>query len=533
MAATSRWVRYPISASSYASAALAGLNGSSRGTSNSSDSFTIPGSSNNQLKVEIDNSGAPAPYQITLSSGTNLDPRFVARDIQRKIQAYGSVNNGYKYAQVEFDNYSSANGYGHFRILSGTTGATSEVNVTAGDSSVLTTLGMNTLSETVGSTYHRGTSTANSAYAGTVTVTGTYTGAFDDEYSVIISNSQLIGSVAYGGGNTFGVANAGVASVTGDWNFDSDNTYIVTVSTTNGSTMGGGTGNVPTFTVTMSLGSGDTVATAQELLFPEVWYNIGTRGLRMKFTDYPFGNGDTFTVACSAATTVDGSNPTGPVGTAKFVSRSKLGDTTAATLTNTTPANLGTKGLTIAWTSGTLEAKDQWRIFCRAPHPEAYGVTSMDYGNVTVTTNSPVKVHQFEIVSGATSMSSVKFSLQNKGTFQHHNAGDSDTFFRFGTVGAGHRGDGAGGAGTGPEWPASAVLATDISQNKTGGATGAPTMLYSSKLNLSVVSSADDAEVIGNTGLVSDYIFTCIKLGANEVGSNSSINMRLFFDYSS
>jgi len=81
--------------------------------------------------------------------------------------------------------------------------------------------------------------------------------------------------------------------------------------------------------------------------------------------------------------------------------------------------------------------------------------------------------------------------------------------------------------------PPVTVVATDISQNKTGGNTGAPVNLWASKTNLSVVSSADNAEVVGNVGLVSDYLFTSIKLGSSEVGSNSQIVMRLYYDYAS
>lgn len=528
MAAVSRWVRYPVSAATYVSAANVGITGISRGTANTADSFTIPGSSANQMKVDIDSAGASAPYQITLTSGTGLDPRFVAKDIQRKLQAYSSVNDGFKHCQVEFSNYSSSNGYGQFVIRSGTTGGSSAVAVTAGASSVLATLGMNTLSETTGNAYHKGTTTSNSAYAGTVTASGSYQGAFDDTYLVVISNDLTIGTPAVTGSYT------GTCSVGGDWNYDSNNTYVLTIDTTNGSVMGGGTGNVPTFTVTMSTGSGDTVATAQELLLADTWYDVGVRGLRVKFTDHPFGNGDTITIACTAATTVDGSNGTGPVATAKAVWTSLRGDSaTAASTTSSTPIDIGTKGVTLAWTAGTLAAKDEWRIFCRAPHPEAYGVTSMDYGNVTVTTDSAVKCHQFEIISGAVSMSSVKFSLQSHGSFSHHDAGNADTEFHYGVVGAGNRGDGSGGAGTGPEWPATAVTASDISANKTGGSTGSPTSLWASKADLAVVSSASSAEEVGNEGLVSDFVFTVIKLGSDETGANSTINYRCYFDYTS
>lgn len=534
MAAVTRFVRFPISGTTGFASAQSGTRGLQRGTANTSDSFTIPGSASNQLKVNMDGAGVPAPYQITLSSGTNLDPRFVARDIQRKIQAAGAgVNDGFDYCQVEFNNYKSSNGKSQFIVRSGTTDTSSSVTITDGDSSVLSILGMNTLATETGTDDHLGTSTdaVNAAYTGSVTVSGTYRGAFDDMYNVIIAPTQLIGSLSYGGGNTYGVANAGVATPGGFWNGDADETYTVTVSTTNGSTVGGGTGNVPTFTVTST--QSDDVATAQEILYANEPYYIGTKGLLLQFTDAPFGNGDTFTVPCTKPTTVDGANATGAVATAKYVYRSFLGDdATSSTVTSVGGSALGKKGITISWSdSGVLTPRDEWKVVCKGPTPEAYGVTNMTYGNVTVTTESPVKAHIFEIMSGAVDMSSVKFSLQNNGTFSHHNAGDNDTYFRYGTAGFGNPGDGVSAANDGPEWTAD-VTASDLATAKTSGNTGSPVHLDSTVTNLSVVSSADNAEDVGNKALVSDFVWTNIRLGANESGANSSINYRIYFDYS-
>lgn len=534
MAATSRWVRFPIAGTTGINTIQVGTPGYVRGTANTADAFTIPASANNQLKVNINSAGSPAPYQLTLTSGTSLDPRFVARDIQRKIQAVTGVNTGFDYAQVYFDNLGSSNGKGQFRIISGTAGSSSAVAITDGDSSVLSILGLNTQATVAGTVNHQGTSTGavNAAYTGTVTVSGVYRGGFDDVYNVVICPAQPVNStVAYGGSNTYGVANAGVATAGGFWNGDNNETYTVTVSTANGQTVGGGTGFVPTFTVTSN--QSDNVATAQEILYPDYNYYVGTRGLFIKFTDAPFGNNDVFTITCTKPTTVDGSNATAAVGTARYFWRSLRGDdATAFTATSTGGTALGRKGVVISWTnSGVLTARDEWKVFCKGPTPEAYNVTNMVYGNVTVTTESPVKVHQFEIMSGAVVMSSVRFSLQSHGTFSHHSAGNNDTFFRFGTAGAGKPGDGTGGAQTGPEWTTS-VSATDLATAKTLGNTGAPIHLAATKVNLSVVSSADNAEAIGNIGLVSDFIWTNIRLGAEESGANSTITYRQYFDYS-
>ena len=266
-------------------------------------------------------------------------------------------------------------------------------------------------------------------------------------------------------------------------------------------------------------------------MYPNEPYYIGTRGLTLRWTDAPFGNSDTFTIVCTTPTTVDGSNATGAVGVARYHYRSFLGDdSTSHTVTSTIGTALGRKGVTIAFSnSGVLSPRDEFKVICRGPTPEAYGVTNMVYGNVTVTTESPVKVHQFEIISGAVDMSSVKFSLQNHGTFAHHDAGDNDTFFRFGTAGFGKPGDGVS-ANTGPEWTTS-VAAADLATAKISGNTGSPIALDSTIPDLAVVSSADNAEDVGNRSLVSDFIWTNIRLGAQESGANSSINYRLYFDF--
>lgn len=533
MAAISRWVRYPIAGSTGYADVQEGTRGLQRGTANTSDSFTVPGSANNQMKINADGAAGPAPYQITLTSGTSLDPRFVARDIQRKVQAAGAgINDGFDYCQVEFNNYKSSNGYGQFVLRSGSTGASSSMAITAGDSSVLSILGLNSLATEAGTNDHLGTSTdaVNAAYTGTATVSGTYRGAFDDIYQAVICPTQPIGSASNGGGNTYGVANAGVATAGGFWNGDTDETYTITIATTNGQTVGGGTGNVPTFTVAST--QSDDIATAQEILYANEPYYIGTRGLTLSWSDAPFGSGDTFTVICTKPITVDGSNSTGAVATAEYHYRSFLGDdSTTATTTSVNGTALGRKGLTLAFSdSGVFTPRDEFKVVCKGPTPEAYGIVSMVYGNVTVTTESPVKVHQFEIISGAVDMSSVKFSLQSHGTFSHHDAGDSDTYFRYGTAGFGNPGDGAVNPNEGPEWTTS-VVAADLASAKTSGNTGAPVHLDSTVVDLAVVSSADNAEDVGNRSLLSDHIWTNVRLGAQESGANSSINYRLYFDY--
>ncbi len=121
-----------------------------------------------------------------------------------------------------------------------------------------------------------------------------------------------------------------------------------------------------------------------------------------------------------------------------------------------------------------------------------------------------------------------------KGTFQHHDQGDSDTEFHFGTVGAGENAPGGGPTTNSQvEFPVDSsgfgdVTATDIDSDTP------PSFLFATKADLAVVNSADNAEDIGNylEAVVSDFMYLAIKLGANETGANSTINYRMFFDFS-
>ncbi|KKN03878.1 hypothetical protein LCGC14_1103290, partial [marine sediment metagenome] len=105
---------------------------------------------------------------------------------------------------------------------------------------------------------------------------------------------------------------------------------------------------------------------------------------------------------------------------------------------------------------------------------------------------------------------------------------------RYGTAGGGNASAGSGSqANDQLEFPVDAVglgriVATDIDSDTP------PSFLFATQEDLAVVSSADDAETVGNylEAVVSDFIWLAIRLGANETGANSTINYRMFFDFS-
>jgi hypothetical protein len=514
MSAVTRWVQYDIAETGVAGTGGGtnrgrGTRGYSLATASVGDSFNI-GTTNNRLFLKMD--GLPAsPYGITLASGSELDPRFVAKDITEKMHNAGQSTTAWDQAQcVWLDN--------QFKIYSGTLGSSSSVTLSSGTNTAHLELGFGTKTETGGS------ATSNANADNYITVSGTYRGFFDEVYKIVINKEVSIGTPSKDGTNSY----TGTISTGGVYNNASAITYTLSISTTNGTTMGAGTGNVPTmsWTSTGSVDDGGPV----ELLYANYWYRVGTKGLMVKFSDAIFNTcNPAWTIACSAVQYAEGTNASAPAGTAKFVWGSDRGDdadtsyTTSASLTR-----LGTRGISVAFVAGAnLTAGDEFYVICTPPQPSSYDISNLNYGNVTVSTESPVRNVMFEILSGAVEISTVKFGLQADGNFEHHGEGNSDTYFRFGTIGPGNN------AGTAPsdgyEWKPN-VTASDLNDPSDIP----PSDLYATKFDLDVVADADSSESIGvstHAGMVADPIWLNIKLGQSEVGANSTINYRIYFDY--
>jgi hypothetical protein len=518
MSATTRWVQYDVSAAGSTGTGGGSANGvgnrgytAATGASNK-DLFDI-GVGSNQLHVTFNGDNG----SITLASGTDLDPRFIARDITEKLHDLG-VTKGtedYQRAICRWEN-------NRFVLYTGDFGSTS-VAVTSGTNTAHVELGWATYDDDTGDT---GSNTFN----GGISVSGTYGGFFDEVYTIVIHNDYNIGNPSAGGSNTYG----GTITAGGVYTGAGDITYTIRIDTTNGSTMGGYTGNVPLMSWT-STGNADNSSADVELLYPNYWYQVGTRGLMVKFTDGVFSHNPTdvnyaWQIICDQADDAGGGNSNLPVGQAYYIWGSDRGDdlgTASAELTSSgTYTPLGTRGLSIRFDNGTnnLYAGDEFKVICTPPQPQSYNITNLSFGNVTVSTESAVKTVLFEIMAGAVEISTVKFGLQANGSFAHHNQGNSDTYFRFGTVGPGQTGS---SPYPGLEWKAD-IAASDINDATP------PTYLYATKGNLSVVSDADASETIGSStymGMVADPIWLNIMLGASEVGANSTINYRIYFDY--
>ena len=520
MSAVTRWVEYNVTSSGVigdGDSECKGTRGFSRADASVGDSFDI-GPTTNRLHFSIH--GVAAPY-ITVQSGTDLDPRFVARDITEKIHNLGKNTVDFDQAQCIWEN-------NKIKIYSGDLGSGTSVAVISGTNTAHLELGFGSKTETGGAAAYNRTAASGNNYNGGITVSGTYNGFFDEEYTIIISKGSNatgvnIGNPVKGGGNTY----TGSITTGGIFNYTGDIAYVLSINTAAGTTMGGGTGNVPTVSWT-STGNADDGGPV-ELLYPNYWYYIGTKGLMVKFTDNVFNTcNPAWTIQCTYCQFANGGNTQAPAETAEYIWGSTRGDDWSSTLvtSETNYTRLGSRGVYIKFNgNNNFRAGDEFHVICTPPQPQSYAISVLNYGNVTVSTESSVKAVIFEILSGAVEMDTVKFGLQSHGSFSHHDAGNNDTKFRFGTVGPGNN------AGVAPldgyEWRYN-VAAADIDADV------APSYLYATKEDLAVVADADSSETIGNShymGMVADPIFLNIKLGASEVGANSTINYRIYFDY--
>ena len=354
---------------------------------------------------------------------------------------------------------------------------------------------------------------------------------FDEVYKVVITTvtNRGIGTPSKQTGNNYD----GVITTGGAFNSSTDISYTVNIDASAGATMGAGTGNVPIMKW-ISDYTDDDNTTGVELLYPDHWYAIGAYGLIVKFSDAVFNSvSPAWTIACTKPTEASSGNASAPVGDAQYVWASDRGEMSSAVTTTISGGytKVGKRGVYVTFNSQNssdwLGAGDEFYVYCSGPLPDdngGDGISSLNYGNVTVSTESDVKCVMFEVKSGAIEVSTVKFGLQSHGTFSHHKAGTLDTKFRFGTVGVDNNALGAGSDEL-IEWRQN-VLPADIDEDSP------PPYLFATQENLSEVQTADESESIGNYGLVSDAIFVNIHLGSNETGANSSICMRLYFDYS-
>jgi hypothetical protein len=531
MAAITRFVSYEISSSGVAGtgrgAGCKGTRGYSIGTADPGDDITV-GPTTDRLYFSFDGDGSPPAAYITLYSGSALDPRFVAKDISEKIHALSSDE---RYANMicSWENVTVAGGATNCNrlvIRSGSLGSSSSVTITSGTNSAHLVLGYGTKVETGGAATPDGK--AAYTFAGTVSVSGTYYGLFDEVYKIVISNDngaiRGIGTPTKDGSNTY----AGVMTTGGVFNHTGDLQYVMAIDVTNGTTMGAGTGNVPRMSWT-STGSADDSTAYTELLYPNYWYLVGTKGFMVKFTDAVFNTcSPAWTAQCYKPDYAQGTNASAAVGVAEYIWSSTRGDMSGVSRGTTVSGGytaLGTRGLYVRFDSGAgtnLGAGDCYYVLCKGVQPSGYNITSLNYGNVTVSTESSVKSVMFEIESGAAELSTVKFGLQSHGTFVHHNAGNNDTYFRFGTVGPANL-----PVSSGIEWYPN-VTAADIDADIP------PSYLYATNDNLAVVATADLSESVGSyplRGMTSDPMWLNIRLGASETGANSTINYRTYFDF--
>jgi hypothetical protein len=488
-------------------------------------------SSEADLMITMNDGSSASSKTFTLASGNNLDPRVIARDITDKMHREYPVNHPI-WTQAYCLWW-----YNAFEIRSGICGHNASVAVDYTANSAASKLGFTHGVTAYGSDNDRlygggvaaGNKTTNT-WSGSITVSGTSFAGSWDEYTIVAVNSdagegQGTAAITTHASGTY----PGTVTLGGVYNYTDGSTYHIQVTVSgSASYMNGVKDAVPRMTWYGT--GGDTTMSGVdsgyiELLYPNHPYPLGNKGLWVKFSNAPFSYpGDSWQISASGIVTPEGYDYQWGSAMRKVIWSSIKGDTQWTQQSTATFGNyfrVGRKGIFMTANQDyNVAPGDTIRIRMPGPIPYRYDVTSVNLGNITVTTSSRVFCMRFDLYGGATELTNVKFSLLNNGGMGYHDG--VNTAFRWGTVGPGQK---ATSTDYDVEWW-NQVVTQDLVTPK-------PSYLYAIDSNLTVVSTADDSKTIGIDpfdALISDYIFCAIQLGADESGQKTVI-YRCYYDY--
>jgi hypothetical protein len=271
---------------------------------------------------------------------------------------------------------------------------------------------------------------ANS-YEGDISINGLYTGITNDTYWVKCSGNNLF-TVTPDPSNIY----QGTMEVAGTFNFSSSTTYTITIDTVNGNMTNQGKGFVPLFTVAST--GDDDLPVACEIFSCNAWYEIGNKGVRVRFTDYPFGDNDSFQIDCLIPQTADGSNNTANADEATFIVTSNEGVMQSPTLLTFvddpyTPYYklVLAKGLEIYFEDEAFTKNDTFMV--KAYMDTYYETINLNLGLVGIGEMSNVVGIRVIIKEGGNVLKWCKFSFLDKKELTE--IGYGKTEFRAGTIG--------------------------------------------------------------------------------------------------
>ena len=491
-------------------------------------------SSNCNLRVWMNGDGGSSVKIMTLYSGTNLDCRMLAKYITDQMHASPP---GGDTGQWE-DAYCILRKNG-FELRSGIAGTNSQIKVENTTNSAAATLGFSEGVTFNGSELGRlydgeysCQGRLTNVYNGSISVSGIYTGGGFDEYMIVAVEDSLKGGGATVISHPSGTF-AGSVTLGGVYAYHRDAVLHLIVTATGGSAYMNGVKDtcpeihwymtVPTASGTDEDPTFISMSGTHKLLYPDYPMDISGKGLWVRFSNHPFDTTDAWTIECSGI--AKGSNYTAGQSERKIIWSSLRGDTQwepQDTATFGSFIEVGNYGIHMAFNQNyPIESGDVFKI--RVPGPQVYGwdITSINLGNITVSTTSAVFCTTFNLVGGAVELTNVKFGLLDDGGMSQHNG--TDTYFSWGTAGAGQE---AVDGSLHWQWR-NGVDATDLVPTK-------PPYLYAIDKDLQEVATADDSKTIGVNsfeGLQSDFIWDAIRLGADESGPKT-ITYRCYFDYS-
>jgi hypothetical protein len=354
---------------------------------------------NRYLKLSTVYNSAPYYINITFPIGFGFSPYYIAHFISQQIKPYNMwcdiINN-------KFVIYATNIQYDGVQVITTPNNASSSLGFS--------------LNESFEKTF-------TNSYNDNVSLSGLYTGIDTDTYWVKVSGESSY-TITPGTNNVYN----GTLYVAGNFDSSSSITYTISIDTTDGNIANNSVGFLPKFSVSST--SDDDTPVDCFILCYDTWYEIGNKGVRIKFSEYPFGNADSFQIDCQTPLTADGTNTQANEEDVKFIILTEESSSAPTTLSTGNILTLP-KGIELTFDNGTYTKGDTFVVKVFAGNYS--DVAQFNMGAIEIGATTFLYGVRLIAKQGAFGFKSCKVAISSLGDIVDY--GYSKSEFEIGTIG--------------------------------------------------------------------------------------------------